>query len=57
MPPSTTVPNPESAKKDYDDLKGRMKKHGRSPASLCVLAAPHYCPPLSAGRHGDGVAG
>jgi len=30
--------NPESAKKDYDDLKGRMAKYGRSPASLCVLA-------------------
>jgi len=30
--------SPESAKKDYDDLKGRMAKYGRNPASLRVLA-------------------
>ena len=30
--------NPESAKKGYDDLKGRMAKYGRDPASLRILA-------------------
>jgi FMN-dependent oxidoreductase (nitrilotriacetate monooxygenase family) len=30
--------DPESAKKGYDDLKGRMAKYGRDPASLRILA-------------------
>jgi FMN-dependent oxidoreductase (nitrilotriacetate monooxygenase family) len=30
--------NPESAKSGYDDLKGRMAKYGRDPASLRILA-------------------
>ena len=30
--------DPQSAKKAYDDLKGRMPKYGRDPASLRILA-------------------
>ncbi|MEZ5817282.1 MAG: LLM class flavin-dependent oxidoreductase [Hyphomicrobiaceae bacterium] len=30
--------DPESAKADYDDLKGRMAKYGRDPSTLRILA-------------------
>jgi len=34
----TYGPNPQSAKTGYDDLKGRMAKYNRDPASLRILA-------------------
>jgi FMN-dependent oxidoreductase (nitrilotriacetate monooxygenase family) len=41
--------SPDSAKAGYDDLKGRMEKYGRDPASLRVLAGL----PVIIGRTAD----